>query len=245
MDVFYLRDRPQRSESGIEGTFVDSDRNGTTLAVQLRPGASLGIPGVELFVLSGELGVDGRTLGPLDYAILSGPADVTEEGFAIAWVPSGAPAAAARIETAATAEWRTPALGSAAGMFFRPLQREEHVEVVDGRRVTGTEHGFRRLTTLTPGWRELRCEVHPGCREENILLAGDLYVSGEGRGAMSAGSVLVNEVGLRHGPMATRRGAVILISCDQWMSVDWSDASKEDLDGVDSYLSKGFAISAS
>jgi hypothetical protein len=244
MDVFYFRDRPRRSESGVEGRFIDSDRNGTTLAVELEEGAAIGSPGVEFFLLSGRLSAGGQPAGPLDYVVLSAPAEVSEGGLAIAWVPRAASRLEARIERAAGAEWRAPALGSAAGMFFRPLQREEHVDVVGGRRVTGTERGFRRLTTLTPGWREPHCEVHPGCREENILLSGDLYICGDGRGAMSPGAVLVNEVGLRHGPMATRGGAVILISCDSWMGVDWSDASKDDLESIDRYLSAGAFPSA-
>jgi hypothetical protein len=45
--------------------------------------------------------------------------------------------------------------------------------------------------------------------------------------------------------MATRSGAVILISCDSWMGVDWSPASNEDLDSVDRYLSAGIALSPS
>jgi hypothetical protein len=90
-------------------------------------------------------------------------------------------------------------------MFFRPLRREEHVDVVDGQRVTGTDRGFRRLTMLSPGWRKRQCEVHQGCREESILLAGDLFVCGNGRGAMGPGAMLVNEIGLRHGRW--RRGA--------------------------------------
>ena len=244
MDVFYFRDRPRRFESGIEGTFIDSDRNGTTLLAELSSGSRVGGAGIEVFLLSGTLITEGQTLGPLDYAILAEPAEVIQTGMAIVWVPRGSATAAARIQPAAGAEWRAPALGSSAGMFFRPLRREERVEVVDGRRVTGTERGFRRLTTLTPGWREPRCEVHPGCREENILLAGDLFVAGHGRGAMHPGAVLVNEVGLRHGPMATRGGAVILISCDHWMAVDWSDASEEELESMNLYLDDGFPLSA-
>ena len=244
MDVFYIRERPRRSVSGLEGTFIDSDRNGTTLAIDLRSGTRLGRAGIELFVLSGNLVSGGRTLGPLDYTILAEPAEVIQAGFAIVWVPRGAAIAPARIEPAAGAEWRAPALGSTAGMFFRPLRREDHVDEVDGRRVTGSERGFRRLTILTPGWREPRCEVHPGCREENILLAGDLFVAGQGRGAMHPGGVLVNEVGLRHGPMATRGGAVILISCDNWMAVDWSDAAEEELESMNLYLGEGFPLSA-
>lgn len=244
MDVFYFRDRPRRSESGLEGAFIDSDRHGTTLAVDLSSGARLGDAGIELFVLSGSLLSGGQTLGPLDYAILAEPAEVVQTGFAIVWVPRCAAVAPARIQPAAGAEWRAPALGSTAGMFFRPLRREEHVDVVDGRRVTGTERGFRRLTILAPGWREARCEVHLGCREENILLAGDLFVAGRGRGAMHPGGVLVNEVGLRHGPMATRGGAVILISCDHWMGVDWSDAPEEELASMNLYLGEGFPLSA-
>jgi hypothetical protein len=244
MDVFSFRDRPRRRESGIEGTFIDSDRNGTTLAADLHSGSRLGSAGIEVFMLSGKLISEGQILGPLDYAILAEPAEVIQTGLAIVWVPRGATTAAARIEPAAGAEWRAPALGSTAGMFFRSLRREEHVDVIDGRRVTGTERGFRRLTTLTPGWREPRCEVHPGCREENILLAGDLFVAGHGRGAIHPGGVLVNEVGLRHGPMATRGGAVILISCDYWMAVDWSDAPEEELESMNLYLGEGFPLSA-
>ena len=226
--------------AGIEGNLIDADRNGTSLGVDLEPGSALGSAGVEVFILAGQVVVGGERLGPLDYALLSAPAEVVGRGFAIAWVPIGEPVAAARVQLASAAEWRTPALGSANGMFFRPLRTEEHVGEVDGRRVTGTTRGFRRLTALAPGWRELRCELHPGCREENILLAGDLLVCGEGRGAMHPGSVLVNEIGLRHGPMATRSGAVLLISCDSWMAVDWSDAGRDDLELVNRYLSEGF-----
>ena len=244
MEVFYFRDRPRRSDSGVEGALIDSDRNGTTLLADLLSGSHVGRAGIEVFLLSGKLISEGQILGPLDYAILAEPAEIMQAGLAIVWVPRGAAYGPARIQTAAGAEWRAPALGSSAGMFFRPLRREERVEVVDGRRVTGTERGFRRLTTLTPGWREPRCEVHPGCREENILLAGDLFVAGEGRGAMHPGAVLVNEVGLRHGPMATRGGAVILISCDNWMAVDWSDAAEEELELMNLYLGDGFPMSA-
>jgi hypothetical protein len=96
MDVSCFRDRQLKSESGIDSNFITSDRNGATLAVELRPGTKLGLPGLELFVVSGGLIVDGKPVGPLDYANLSQPAEVIEAGLAIAWVPRRASVVPAR-----------------------------------------------------------------------------------------------------------------------------------------------------
>jgi hypothetical protein len=239
MDVFDLRDRPTTTIDGLTGRLVDHDRNGATLLVNLDSGTRIDQPGLEIFLLRGRLDVAGQQLGPQDYALLGSRAEVRADAQALVWVPGKEPFGEARVETAVGAGWRAPALGSAPGMLFRPLRTEEQVDEFEGRRVTGTPRGFRRLTVLAPGWCERRCEVHAGCREENIVLAGDLMVCGKGRGVLGPGSVLVNEVGLRHGPMATRGGAVILISCDSWMSVDWSEASEADLAAIDAYLAQG------
>jgi len=239
VDIFRVGDRPVTDVDGLLGRAIDRDRNGASLLLELDPGARLDRPGLEVFLLEGAVELDGRRLGPRDFLLLGGRATVLAPTRAIAWVPDREPLGIHRVQAASGADWRQPALGSTAGMLFRPLRSEEHVDEVDGKRVTGSPRGFRRLTCLAPGWSERRCEVHAECREENILLAGDLLVCGHGRGVMRPGSVLVNEIGLRHGPMATRVGAVLLISCDSWMSVGWHPAPEADLAQIDRYLGGG------
>jgi hypothetical protein len=239
MDVFQIARRPLTKVDGLEGRLIDRDRNGASLLLELSPGTRLDHPGLEVLVLEGAAEAGESRLGPLDFALLGAPATIRAPTRAIAWVPAGDRLGEPRVQAAAGAEWRQPALGSTAGMLFRPLRSEERVDRLSSKRVTGSPRGFRRLTVLAPGWSERRCEIHAECREENILLAGDLWVAGEGRGLMRPGSVLVNESGLRHGPMATRGGAVLLISCDGWMSVEWSAAPEAEVATLDRYLAAG------
>jgi hypothetical protein len=115
------------------------------------------------------------------------------------------------------------------GVMHKYLRTPDRYE--DGR--GGGPQGILRFAVFTPGFAEARQEVHHQNWEEMIFLSGDLLMPE--RGLCGPGTVLANPAGLKHGPLISQRGSVMLYHTDAPVTVDFSAISGGP-DVVEEYL---------
>jgi hypothetical protein len=114
--------------------------------------------------------------------------------------PAPAEAGSMTAADSAAMAWQLPwVTGPAPGLRLKLLWRDE---------ATGA---YTRLLDVAPGWREPRLEHHD-CSEEAFMLAGDMTMGA--LGTMRPGAYFFRPPGIRHGPMHSQAGAVILVRTD-------------------------------
>jgi quercetin dioxygenase-like cupin family protein len=97
-------------------------------------------------------------------------------------------------------EWQIPWVkGPAPGLRLKLLWRDEQ------------SGAYSRLLSVDPGWREPRLEHHD-CSEEAFVLEGDMTMGS--LGTMRPGAYFWRPPGIKHGPMHSSSGALILIRTD-------------------------------
>lgn len=188
---------------------------------------------VDVVVLSGELEVGPERLAATGYAALPSQETacraLTDASALFFWDPRGAAPEALYTSSGWDRSWEMTTLpGVTAGLMRKRLRADDDGEAA------GPGRGWIRLIHAVPGWRSPGQERHVGCWEENILLHGDMYMTG--RGTMRAGDCLANPAGHWHGPMGTRGGALFLVHCDRPMTVEWRASQEPGADDVDAYL---------
>lgn len=199
----------------------------TTLARGWRDDVDPGDGLLEAFVLDGTLAVDGRPLRSASYLRLP-PGGATLEAHddvrvVVFWHARRRPPEGQR-EPVVTWAWERPwehvvFEDFPVGLMTLRLREDDH-----GGGTEGPTGGWIRLTQAAPGYANRLQERHPGCFEENILLAGDMHMPG--RGTMGPGTCLSNPSGHWHGPMGTRTGGLFLVHCDAPMGVELRPATE-------------------
>jgi glyoxylate utilization-related uncharacterized protein len=97
-------------------------------------------------------------------------------------------------------EWQIPWVkGPAPGLRLKLLWRDEK------------SGAYSRLLSVDPGWSEPRLEHHD-CSEEAFVIAGDMTMGS--LGTMRPGAYFWRPPGIKHGPMHSSSGALILIRTD-------------------------------
>jgi hypothetical protein len=233
IDIFAVEPSTIESPEIVRGTPVavvseDVSTGGQTLLARLPAGWQGSEPAddgtLEVFVLEGELNVDGRTLHAAGFASVpqsSGGAELESAPGAVAllfWSPTLPvdPGAGVATRSAWDVPWEVTVLeGFPHGFMHKSLRLPDE----SGLRAHGAAGGFIRLVLPAPGWISPNQERHPDCWEENIMLRGDMLMPGRGR--IGPGMNLANPDGHWHGPMATKGGALFLVHCDAPMGVDY------------------------
>lgn len=165
---------------------------------------------VELFVLEGELSMDGRVLGADRYVFWPAGRECggwsTRIGARVLWmsgdeIGSAQPAGGElQVIDVNTRPWSlSPAFE---GRSVEEAGPDLGVRILREHPQTGA---YTLMTRHAPGWFDARLEAHDTW-EELILLEGD-YLMGES-GAIVAGTYIFRPGSRPHGPQATRRGAV-------------------------------------
>jgi hypothetical protein len=242
--MFAIADLPREAVagvplvSGLEARTISRDAasGACTLEVEIQPGfrAADDPDGrLDIFVLDGELAVDGTQLEGGGFATLPrGETVVSVPGARparaiVIWEPgSGArPAGSApHVASAWDRSWETNTQpGTPFGLMRRRLRED------DSGPPQGPPGGWVRLVHVVPGWCTEGEERHVGCWEENILLRGDVFMADRGA-AIRTGDCLANPPGHWHGPMATKGGALFLVHCDRPMGVELRNEGARDAD---------------
>jgi hypothetical protein len=232
-DIFALEPEAVETPTAVRGlpvgvVSVDPDTGGKTLLARLPAGWRASEPAddgtLEIFVLEGELQVDGAPLRAAGFSAVPrscGGAELESAEGAVAlifWSPTlpVAPGTPVAVRSAWDVPWEVTVLeGFPHGFMHKSLRQPD----VSGTHAHGAEGGFIRLVLPAPGWVSPNQERHPDCWEENIMLRGDMLMPG--RGLVRPGMNLANPDGHWHGPMATKGGALFLVHCDAPMTVDY------------------------
>jgi hypothetical protein len=218
---------------GIEAKVCtrDEETDATTFMVRIPPGwrhsQSTDEGTLEIFVLEGDLSVEGKTVGCTGFVAIpkgSGPVEMSSESgcqaFAF-WEPG------LRVEECYDGGqlqvrkiWEEPWIPSVmpelqAGIMHKSLR----VPDPHGGIVHGGPTGMLRLILMAPGFGETRQEVHHDCWEEIIWLTGDFLMPQ--RGLHAPGSLLANPPDLKHGPLLTMRGNIQILHCNAPMGADF------------------------
>ena len=179
---------------------------------------------VELFLLEGDIALDGDRAGAGGYVCLPqgcGGGKLASKGGARAlvfWNPAlpsfPEPYHAKRI----VRTWQIPLqvrTPGSVGQLYRPLRLPDTV----GETFNGGPGGFLRMTVITPGMTSPSQHLHRTCWEEGFVLSGDIFV-GE-RGLMGPGSYIAFPQGLWHAVLASQTGCVLLVHTDAPMDFPW------------------------
>jgi hypothetical protein len=233
VDIFAIEPSAVESPEVVRGMPVavvseDSATGGKTLLARLPAGWRGAEPAadgtLEVFVLEGEVRVDGRSLRAAGFASVprgSGGAELEspEGGVALFfWSPTLPVEAGAAVATRSAWDvpWEVTVLeGFPHGFMHKSLRLPDESDL----QAHGAAGGFIRLVLPAPGWISPDQERHVDCWEENIMLRGDMLMPG--RGVIRPGINLANPEGHWHGPMATKGGALFLVHCDAPMAVDY------------------------
>ena len=175
---------------------------------------------LELFVLEGDVALDGERVGAGGYVSVprgSGSVDLRSAAGAQAivyWTPAAAVVAGAvpRVTRVQHEPWQVQKMEAMPhGPLSKSLRLPDNMEGA----VHGGAGGILRLVMLPPGWADASEHVH-WVWECLVFLAGDLAMPG--RGILAQGSYLGNPAGYIHGPMASQTGALILVQTDEPVS---------------------------
>ena len=209
----------------------DDDSESATYMVRIPPGwkhtESTDEGTYEIFVLEGDLAVEGDAVGCTGFVALPkgcGPVELSsttgcqayvfwEPNFPVEVAYDGGQLQVRKI-------WQEPWIPSVmpelqAGIMHKSLR----VPDPHGGLVHGGPAGMLRLIIMAPGFGETRQEVHHDCWEEIIWLTGDFLMPQ--RGLHAPGSLLANPPELKHGPLLTMRGNVQILHCNAPMGADF------------------------
>ena len=185
----------------------------------------------ELFVLEGEVALEGETVAAAGYAHLTrqaaGASLRSARGALVIalWNPASQalppPSGALRTVRSQDMRWLAAEPGNH-GVRCKSLRHPDVYLGSDGSSsgaFDGAPGGFVRLFHLAPGISDPEQHIHEECWEEIITLTGDVLQADEGLTAR--GSVLDHPKGFFHGPMASTRGALLLVHTDAPMGSPW------------------------
>ena len=200
---------------------------------------------VEIFVVEGDLTADGRTLGAGGYAAVPkgrGPLELSSAGgfqAYVFWNPVWADGYYYDDQPYVAKVWEidwilTEMPGLRHGIMHKSLRRPDPAEGL----FHGGPGGMLRFIHMAPGFGEPRQEVHWDTWEEMVWLAGDLLMPE--RGMHAPGSFLANPPGLKHGPLLTARGSLLMLHCDAPMGAQFYELTSDEGEEVGAELVRSF-----
>ena len=210
--------------AGLEQRLIsrDSATGASTLMVRVPAGwegAADAETTVGLFVLEGDLDVDGHELRVTGYAHVppsAGAVPLSSRSGAQAyvfWTPEmEIDPGAVRITSFWDAPWEE-------GLLNKLPQRWKSLrqpDPADGP-IHGSPSGLLRVMQWMPGFVAPMVHVH-SVWEEVIFLCGD-WIAGE-RGAVAPGSYLGTPAGYWHAPVPTRTGALAIVHADKPLDLE-------------------------
>ena len=222
-----LQNLGEDKQSGALTGVLSMPLNWSAAAIEVRSA-------FELFVLDGEINVDGAALRAGHYCF-RGEGDVigritaTSASTIIArfhrapeWKPAaGADSYVAPSSILSLDTWSLP--------WIDPLEASDPSEdyrtgvMVKMLRRDPKTGGTTHLAGLMPGWFMPGQEVHPVV-EENYCLSGDVHIAdvdGDPGYTMLPGSYLARPPGIAHGPIASKNGNVNLIFAHGPLGIDY------------------------
>ena len=194
----------------------DDSARGTSYMVRIPAGwsriASPEDGAIDVFVLEGDLSIEGARVGAGGYAFVppdAGGVELSSVGGAQAflfWNPALPEGYGPDVQVRKV--WQEPwkqmdMPGAIHGAMYKPLRLPD---VGEGP-VHGGPAGGVRLFLFTPGFSDPREHVHT-VWEEMIYLTGDMFMPD--RGVLAHGSYMGNPTDFWHAPMLSARGAVLL-----------------------------------
>ena len=235
-DIFDLpwREVPEiEIARGVEGRLISKNQKTRAATAMLQlPGSWQATDSgrdttLEIFVLDGDLTVNGTTVGAGGYAAIPrgrGGAKLSSHGGANVYVFSDPnlpndyyyPGQ----EVHVTRVWQEPWVSTDMpevrhGIMHKSLRSPDPASGL----FHGGPGGMLRFILMTPGFGEPRQEIHHDCWEGIIWLSGDFLMPG--RGLHRAGSVLNNPSGLAHGGLTTQKGTIMILQCDAPMGAEF------------------------
>lgn len=219
---------------GLAGALMSADtRSGAeTYVVELPPAwrgrTDAKLASIELFLLRGDLSLDGARVGASGYVHLPqlcGGGELRSERGALAlafWNPNipafPYPYTRNRAIRPADEPWVNSIPGGH-GVKHKSLRKPDPVPHPSDEGFDGGPGGYLRFQYIEPGMIAAAEHVHHECFEEIILLQGDCFLVNEGQ--MGIGSVVVHPQEWYHAPFASRSGALILVHTDAPMGYPW------------------------
>lgn len=230
-----MSDRP---ETGA-GTYMVKMPAGWSHVEQADEGA------LEIFVVEGDLTANGRTVGAGGYAAVPkgcGPLELSTQGGFQAyafWNPIWAEGYYYDNQPYVAKVWEidwilTEMPGLRHGIMHKSLRWPDPAEGL----FHGGPGGMLRFIQMAPGFGEPRQEVHYDTWEEMVWLAGDLLMAE--RGMHAAGSFLANPAGLKHGPLLTAKGSLLMLHCEAPMGAQFSELTNDEGEEVGTELVRAF-----
>ncbi|MCY4087980.1 MAG: hypothetical protein OXG37_14140 [Actinomycetia bacterium] len=206
------------SLSGLEARLLSRpvDGVGASYMVRIPPGwsrtATADDGAIDVFVLEGDLSIEGSQVGAGGYAFLprdGGGAELGSKAGAQAFLfwnpePPDGYGSEVQIRKVWQEPWKQMDMpGAIHGAMYKPLRLPD---IGEGA-VHGGPGGGVRLYMFTPGFSDPREHVHT-VWEEMIYLTGDMFMPD--RGVLAHGSYMGNPADFWHAPMLSARGAVLL-----------------------------------
>jgi len=200
---------------------------------------------LEIFIVEGDLTANGQQLGAGGYVAIpqgGGAVELSSSGGCQAyafwdseWVKGYYYDDQVYIAKVWEVDWILTELpGLRHGIMHKSLRWPDPCE--------GLVHGgpgvMFRFIHMAPGFGEPRQEVHEHCWEEMVWLSGDLMMAE--RGSHAAGSFLANPAGLKHGPLLTAKGSLLMLHCDAPMGAEFHDLFDEEGNEVGSEIKRAF-----
>lgn len=209
---------------GVEGSILsrDSRTGSATYIAQLHSGwqwtEDLEDATLEIFVLEGDLRVDGTRVGGGGYAFIpqgSSSTELTSESGALAlvfWNPDMPLFPPPYTRVRVTKYWKEPWHEAPHrlvlhGTFFKSLRLPDFSGDFEGG-----PGGFLRFFAHMPGNNDPRQHVHHDCWEEMFILRGDIFMPE--RGIVGFGTCLANPQEFWHAPFTSHGGCVMITHTD-------------------------------
>jgi hypothetical protein len=225
-DVFSLPHEPIGEPAllhRVEGCLLSRDAasGSATFLVHIAPGWARAEDAeeatVELFVLSGDLTVNGDRVGAGGYVFVpqsSGTSALSSERGALAfcfWNPD-LPLFPSHAEVSARRTWQEPWEasswpGAVHGLWHKSLRVPDFAGDMHGG-----PGGLLRLALVGGGYLDGREQVHHECWEEIFTLRGDMFLAE--RGVMGLGTCLANPQEFWHAPLYSQTGCLMLFHTD-------------------------------
>lgn len=200
---------------------------------------------LEMFIVDGDVTANGQALGAGGFVAVpkkQGPVDLSSNGGAQAyvfwnteWTDGYYYDNQPEIVKVWEKDWIiTEMPGLRHGILHKSLRWPDPT----GGTHHGGPNGMLRFILMAPGFGEPRQEVHWDCWEEMVWLNGDLLMPE--RGLHAAGSFLANPSGLKHGPLLTSKGSLLMLHCDAPMGAEFHDLHDGDGNDIGQDLKASF-----
>lgn len=183
---------------------------------------------LEFFLLSGDIALNGETVGTGGYVHLPqlcGGGELSSRTGAKAlafWNPNlpsfPYPYTRKRLISTHQADWKNSVPG-AHGVMHKSLRLPDPTPETPESGFDGGPGGYLRFQYIAPEMIAEGEHVHHECWEEIILLQGDVMLINEGQ--MGIGSVVSHPQEWYHAPFVSRGGALILVHTDAPMGFPW------------------------